>query len=31
VRRHIESDNIILLIVLLEFERVMALIAVDYK
>jgi hypothetical protein len=31
VRRYIESDNLILLIVLLEFKRVVALIAVNYK
>jgi hypothetical protein len=31
VRRHTESDNLILLTVLLEFERVVALMAVDYK
>jgi hypothetical protein len=31
VRRHVDSNNLILLIVLLECERVMALIAVDNK
>jgi hypothetical protein len=31
VRRHTESDNLVLLTVLLEFERVVALMAVDYK
>jgi hypothetical protein len=31
VRRHIESDDLILLIVLLEIKRVVALIAVDNK
>jgi hypothetical protein len=31
VRRHIDSNNLILLIVLLECERVVALIAVDNK
>jgi hypothetical protein len=29
MRRHAESDNIILLTVLLEFERVVAIIAID--
>jgi hypothetical protein len=31
VQRHIDSNNLILLIVLLECERVIALIAVDNK
>jgi hypothetical protein len=31
VRRHVDSNNLILLIVLLECERVVALIAVDNK
>jgi hypothetical protein len=31
VRRHIESNNLIILAVLLEIERVIALIAVDNK
>jgi hypothetical protein len=31
VRRHAESNNIILLAVLLEFKRVIALIAIKYK
>jgi hypothetical protein len=31
VRRHADSNNLILLIVLLECERVVALIAVDNK
>jgi hypothetical protein len=31
VRRHAESNNIVLLIVLLEFKRVVALVAVKYK
>jgi hypothetical protein len=31
VRRHIESDDLILLIVLLEIKRVVALIAVNNK
>jgi hypothetical protein len=31
VRRHIDSNNLILLIVLLEYERVVALIAVNNK
>jgi hypothetical protein len=31
VRRHADSNNLILLIVLLEYERVVALIAVDNK
>jgi hypothetical protein len=31
VRRHTESKNPILLIVLLEFKRVVALIAINYK
>jgi hypothetical protein len=31
VRRHIDSNNLVLLIVLLECERVVALIAVDNK
>jgi hypothetical protein len=31
VRRHAESDDIVLLTVLLEFERVVALVAVKYK
>jgi hypothetical protein len=31
VRRHVDSNNLILLIVLLEIERVVALIAVDNK
>jgi hypothetical protein len=29
VRRHVDSNNLVLLIVLLEYERVVALIAVD--
>jgi hypothetical protein len=31
VRKHTDSNNLILLIVLLEYERVMALIAVNNK
>jgi hypothetical protein len=31
VRRHADSNNLILLTVLLEYERVVALIAVDNK
>jgi hypothetical protein len=31
VRRHIDSNNLILLIVFLEYERVIALIAVNNK
>jgi hypothetical protein len=31
VRRHVDSNNLILLIVLLEIKRVVALIAVDNK
>ena len=31
VRRHVESDNLILLAVLLEFKRVMALVAINNK
>jgi hypothetical protein len=31
VRRHTDSNNIILLIVLLEYKRVVALIAIKYK
>jgi hypothetical protein len=31
VRRHIDSNNLILLIVLLEYKRVVALIAVNYE
>jgi hypothetical protein len=31
VRRHTESDNLILLAVLLEFKRVVALVAVNNK
>jgi hypothetical protein len=31
VRRHVDSNNLILLIVLLECERVVALIAVNNK
>jgi hypothetical protein len=31
VRRHIKSNNLIILAVLLEFEQVIALIAVDNK
>jgi hypothetical protein len=31
VRRYIDSNNLILLIVFLEYERVMALIAVNNK
>jgi hypothetical protein len=31
VQRHIDSNNLILLIVLLEYERVVALIAVNNK
>jgi hypothetical protein len=31
VRRHADSDNLVLLIVLLECERVVALMAVDNK
>ena len=31
MRRHIDSNNLIILIVLLEFERVVALIAVNNK
>jgi hypothetical protein len=31
VRRHIESNNLIILAVLLEFERFVALIAVNNK
>jgi hypothetical protein len=31
VRRHIDSNNLILLIVLLEYKRVIALIAVNNK
>jgi hypothetical protein len=31
VRRHIDSNNLILLIVLLECERVVALIAINNK
>jgi hypothetical protein len=31
VRRHAESDNLILLTVLLEFKRVVALVAVNNK
>jgi hypothetical protein len=31
VRRHVNSNNLVLLIVLLECERVVALIAVDNK
>jgi hypothetical protein len=31
VRRHVESNNIILLIVLLEFKRGVAVIAINYK
>jgi hypothetical protein len=31
VRRHIDSNNLILLIVLLEYKRVVALIAVNNK
>jgi hypothetical protein len=29
VRRHIDSNNLVLLIVLLEYERVVALIAIN--
>jgi hypothetical protein len=29
VRRHVDSNNLILLVVLLEYKRVVALIAVD--
>jgi hypothetical protein len=31
VRRHIESNNLVLLIVLLEFKQVIALIAINNK
>jgi hypothetical protein len=31
VRRHVDSNNLVLLAVLLEYERVVALIAVDNK
>jgi hypothetical protein len=31
VRRHTDSNNLILLVVFLEYERVMALIAVNNK
>jgi hypothetical protein len=31
VRRHAESNNVILLVVLLEFERGVAVIAINYK
>jgi hypothetical protein len=31
VRRHVESNNIILLVVLLEFKRGVAIIAINYK
>jgi hypothetical protein len=31
VRRHVESNNLILLIVLLEIERVVALVAINNK
>jgi hypothetical protein len=31
VRRHVDSNNLVLLIVLLEYERVVALMAVDNK
>jgi hypothetical protein len=31
VRRHTESDNLVLLAVLLEFERVVALVAINNK
>jgi hypothetical protein len=31
VRRHTESDNLVLLAVLLEFKRVVALVAVNNK
>jgi hypothetical protein len=31
MRRHAESDNLVLLAVLLEFERVVALVAIDNK
>jgi hypothetical protein len=31
VRRHAKSDGVVLIAVLLEFKRVVALMAVDYK
>jgi hypothetical protein len=31
VRRYIESNNVILLVVLLEFKRGVAIIAINYK
>ena len=31
VRRHIEKEDILLFIVLLKFDRAIALVAIDYK